>query len=241
MADTKESAFTLATEILAGDYIRLVKDPAGTPLSQNIKIGALLNSGWVPVSDTWTYASASTITIPAGGTSLYQKGVKIRFKQGAGYKYYFAYSVTSTLITVFVSPDYVVANAPITDIAYSYELNPLNFPGWLAWVPTHSRGTTDYSNLPTVNLARFRVTGSLVFFSEQHTQHGTPGGTGTPRFTSPCVMAQRHVGAGLNVSAVTQESTFGEASSSLISMFKYDGTVDVTASNVYLFSGFYEY
>lgn len=241
MADTKESAFTLATEILAGDYIRLVKDPAGTPLSQNIKIGALRNGGWTPVNDTWTYASASTITIPAGGTSLYQKGVKIRLKQGGGFKYYVAYSVASTLITVFVSPDYTVANAAITDIAYSYELNPLNWPGWLAWVPTHSRGTTNYSNMPTVDLARFRVIGSLVFFTEQHTQHGTPGGSGTPRFTAPCTLAQRHVGYGLNVTTVAQQSSFGEASGSLISMFKYDGTADVTASQVYIFSGFYEY
>lgn len=34
--DSKESLLTLATKILDTDYLRIVKDPGGTPLSQNI-------------------------------------------------------------------------------------------------------------------------------------------------------------------------------------------------------------
>src|ERR1035437_3000227 len=39
--------------------------------------GKLINlhlDGWTPVSDSWIYASASTITVPSGAASLYQKG-----------------------------------------------------------------------------------------------------------------------------------------------------------------------
>lgn len=88
----------------------------------------LLNDGWIGVTETWTYASATTITIPTDGTTKYAKGMRIRFKQGGGYKYFVAYSVAATLITTFPSTDYSVANAAITDVAYSFIDKPFGFP-----------------------------------------------------------------------------------------------------------------
>lgn len=37
--------------------------------------------GWTSVSDTWTYASASTITVPSGAASLYQIGDRVGITQ----------------------------------------------------------------------------------------------------------------------------------------------------------------
>ena len=96
-----------------------------------LEVGPLApTNGWTPVYDTWTYASANTIIIPTDGTTTYQKGVKIRFKQGGGFKYYIGSTIAATLITVPVNTDYVVANAAITDISYSYVENPYGWPGW---------------------------------------------------------------------------------------------------------------
>ena len=78
-----------------------------------------LEDGWVAVTDSWAYASASTITVPSDATTKYQKGDRIRFKQGAGYKYGVIVTVAATLITILVNTDYTVANAGITDIWYS--------------------------------------------------------------------------------------------------------------------------
>ena len=102
------------------------------------------SSGWNEVSDTWTYASASTITIPTDGTTIYQKWMKIRLKQGGGYKYYVATTVAATLITVLVNTSYTVANAAITDVAYSFIDNPYGFPTEFLW-------TTVLTNLTVGN------------------------------------------------------------------------------------------
>ncbi len=106
--------------------------------------------GWKEVSDTWTYASPSTINIPSDGTTKYKKWMKIRIKQGGAYKYYFASNIASTLITVAVNTSYTVANAPITNIAYSFIDNPYGFPNNFNFTPTGNKFTLGNS---TVNAA----------------------------------------------------------------------------------------
>lgn len=110
-------------------------------------VGAVPNDGWIAVTSSWSYASASTITIPTDGTTVYQKGMKIRFKQGGGYKYYVAKTVAATLITVFVNTDYTVANAAITDVAYSYIENPYGFPAEFNYTPTFNNFTANNATL----------------------------------------------------------------------------------------------
>jgi hypothetical protein len=92
--------------------------------------------GWIPVSVTWTYASATTINVPTNATLLYQKGWGIRFKQGGAYKYAYMVTVAATLLTVTGGSDYTVANAAITDIAVCP--NPgsaFGFPAWFNYAP----------------------------------------------------------------------------------------------------------
>lgn len=107
----------------------------------------IASGGWNEVSESWSYASASTITIPSDGTTKYQKGIKIRFKQGGGYKYFVGKTIASTLITVFVNTDYTVANSAITDIAYSYIENPYGFPTSFNYTPTFNGLTVGSSTL----------------------------------------------------------------------------------------------
>lgn len=139
-------------------------------------------AGWVLVSDTWTYASASTITVPTDATTTYQKGDKIRFKQGGSYKYGVIVVVAATLVTILVNTDYTVANSAITDVYYSRAVNPLGFPvsftvtafattGW--GTPTYSTG--QISLQPGVGHLEFSVT-------------GTSNSTSTT-FTSPVTLA----------------------------------------------------
>lgn len=105
----------------------------GHPISLAYLNGALspffnLLSGWAPANETWEYASATTITVPSGATSRYQKGDKIRLKQGGGYKYFYIVSVADKLLTVTGGSDYTVANAAITDNYYSKAMNPQGWP-----------------------------------------------------------------------------------------------------------------
>lgn len=93
--------------------------------------------GWTPVSDTWTYASASTITVPSGAAAIYQVGDKIKLTQTTP-KYFYVTVVADTLLTVTGGTDYTVANAAITSPYYSHQQSPLLFPQWFAYTPTNN-------------------------------------------------------------------------------------------------------
>lgn len=124
--------------------------------------GGVEQSGWIVASGAWTYASASTITVPSGAASLYQKGDRIRWKQGAGYKYGVLTAVADTLLTILVNTDYTVANAAITDNYYSHELNPMGYPQWFNCVALTYTGIDDGAGgQPTTSEHRARIDGNI--------------------------------------------------------------------------------
>src|ERR1035437_2933126 len=76
--------------------------------------------GWTPATGSWTYASASTITVPSGAAAIYQKGDRIKWTQTT-VKYGVIVAVADTLLTIAVNTDYVVTNAAISAIYYSHQ------------------------------------------------------------------------------------------------------------------------
>lgn len=119
---------------------------------------------WVEVSESWTYASALTITVPTDATTRYQKTMKIRLKQGGAYKYFVVRSLTSTVLTLIASTDYTLVNAAITNVAISFSNKPLGWPDKFnfATTVTFDGGSTNPTSL-TVNSAYWRVIGSDWF------------------------------------------------------------------------------
>ena len=87
--------------------------------------------GWIPVSVSWTYASADaptfTITVPTGAASLYGVGDRIKLTQTT-VKYFIITAVADTVLTVYGGTDYTLANAAISAISYSHMKAPLGFP-----------------------------------------------------------------------------------------------------------------
>lgn len=124
-----------------------VEHPAGAPVWMGMVdehsgfIFDFIDDGWVDASkdETWVYASASTFTIASVDlTTKYAKGTKLRFKQGGGFKYAtvaLSAFATNTTVTIIVNTDYTIANAAITDIAYSYVDRPQGFPTWFSYTP----------------------------------------------------------------------------------------------------------
>lgn len=103
-------------------------------VSTNILGGG--GDGWV-AAGAWTYASATTITVASGAALIYGVGDKLRWKQGAGYKYAYIVTVADTLLTVTGGSDYTVATpTAITDNYYSKASTPLGFPQWFNYTPT---------------------------------------------------------------------------------------------------------
>lgn len=93
------------------------------------------NDGWNSIGDTWAYASATTITVPAGAATYYAVGDKIKLTQTT-VKYFYVVGVADTVLTVTGGTDYTVADAAITAIYHSRVESPIGFPGYFNYTPT---------------------------------------------------------------------------------------------------------
>lgn len=149
------------------------------------RAGGGSSDGWTEVTDSWSYASASTINVPTDATTDYVKGVKIRLKQGGAYKYYVGKTIAATLITVIVNADFTVANTAITDIAISYNDSPGGWPEWFAFTPTISG--TGFSIGNGVTVGKYRPHGLNGIFVKERLTGGstTSWGTGFLNFGLP--------------------------------------------------------
>ena len=181
---TQQMSFSgLRTGYLNGFY-----QPTGT---------TILNSGWVEVNETWTYASATTITVPTDATLTYQKGMKIRFKQGGAYKYFYGKTIAATLLTVTGGSDYSVANSAITDVAYSFIERPFGFPEWFNYTPTLSLVTVGNGTLQ----GKFKISGLTVKFYAGFSLGSTSAmGSGVPLFSNPVTLlspVDTYIGKGI--------------------------------------------
>lgn len=96
-------------------------------------------NGWTSVSDTWSYASASTITVPSGAASLYQKGDKIKLTQTT-VKYFYIIGVADTVLTITGGTSYTLVSAAISDISVSHQNTPVGFPQSMNYTPTITSG-----------------------------------------------------------------------------------------------------
>jgi hypothetical protein len=115
--------------------------------------------GWIAATGTWTYASATTITVPSGAAALYQKGDRIKLTQTTA-KYFVIVTVADTLLTVTGGTDYTVANATITSPYYSHQVNPIGFPTWFNWTPTFSCSGSMTISAGSIGLSKFSLTGT---------------------------------------------------------------------------------
>jgi hypothetical protein len=112
---------------------------------------------WQLVTDSWAYASASTITVPSGAAALYKKGDKIRLTQTT-VKYFYVIGVADTVLTVTGGSDYTVANAAISAISVSHSSNPVGFPDYFT-VPNANFDSAfvDNGSGATVSTTLFRM------------------------------------------------------------------------------------
>lgn len=88
-------------------------------------IVSIVSSGWIPVTDSWSYASATTITVPSGAASLYQKGDKIKLTSNSVVLYAYITGVEDTTLTVTGNS---MTNYTFSSIYYSRADNPKGFP-----------------------------------------------------------------------------------------------------------------
>lgn len=104
-----------------------------------------LTTGWIPVADTWTFASVDNptgvVTIPTNGTTTYSVGMRIKFTNGGNTVYGIVTAVAATSLTFLheISPTSssasggtaalnIMQNSAITAVYFSHWKNPYGFP-----------------------------------------------------------------------------------------------------------------
>lgn len=150
--------------------------------SNSLDLGAKASTwdGWISVSDSWTYGSATTITVPSDATTKYSVGDKIKCTN-SGTKYFYVTAVSATTLTVSGGSDYTVANAAISGISYSKVATPLSFPQWFNYTTTTTGITTTSGTLT----GKFTMLSTTVFFKVKFTLGASSAITGSPTFTLP--------------------------------------------------------
>lgn len=199
-------------------------------------------NGWTEVTDTWTRASDNTITVPSNATTKYQKGWGIRFKQGGGYKYMYMTTVAATLLTVNGGSDYSVANAAITDVAYSPNPNEaFGFPDWFNYTVIVTAGSGAFTSVSAVG--KFKIHGKTCYCRPvvTITTNGTAAGfvgVNTPVATADTNQILHGKETGVS-SKTLNASFFPDASHLAISL--YDSTYPGQNGAITAVNGSYEY
>lgn len=125
------------------------------------------NYGWIKVTETWTYATANSVTYPTGGASRFKKGMGVRLKQGGSWKYFYLTNPANTVGTLSGGSDFTIANDAITDIYVS--LTPgsaIGFPTTFALAPiTWNLITVDNGSggQPTAEYQYFTMDSTYVY------------------------------------------------------------------------------
>jgi hypothetical protein len=177
VADYNTPITTIVNEIngnLDNDNIKSAAAIAGSKLADNsVDLGAKTSTwdGWVEVTDSWAYASATTVTVPSDATTKYSVGDKVKFDQ-SGTKYFYIIAVSATTLTLFGGSDYTVANAAISSVFYSKVENPQGFPQWFNATTTH----TGFSAAPTYIL-KVNISQRMVTLRHRQTSLGTSNST----------------------------------------------------------------
>ena len=142
-----------------------------------------LKDGWIPVSVTWTYASATTITVPSGAAAIYKVGMGIRLTQSSTVKYFYIIGVADTVLTVTGGSDYTLTNTTIS--AVSYAPNPdtaIGFPRVFQYNTT----ITGYTTNPKTATLDFKMIGNCVYVGSTYNRiDGNDSNTTTLTFTLP--------------------------------------------------------
>lgn len=138
---------------LANLQDQLDDNQAGNLQVQIDKLFGENNTGWIPVTQTWTYSTATNITVPSDATFTYRKGWGIRLRQGGGYKYFYITLVTPTILTVTGGSSYTLTNATITDISFSPNPNnAFGFPSHFSYFVSIGGSGSAGTYAETVNL-----------------------------------------------------------------------------------------
>lgn len=210
MADKKITALTQGIPV-ANDVFPYVSSPGASPVTQKTLYD---NGGWIGAVGTWTYASATTITVPSGAATYYAIGDRIKLTQTTA-KFFYVVTVADTLLTITGGTDYTLANAAITLPYFSHAASPVGFPNRFAYSPTIGFTAGAAPTTPTT-VAYFALNGRVCTVSTYTTYTGAGTTVTAATLTLPIAHASGAQSAyGSITVGTTQNLTFADISTTI--------------------------
>jgi hypothetical protein len=205
-------------------------------------------NGWMPVTDTWAYASASTITVPAGASTTYSAYSKVKFTQHGTTKYGYIYPTSDILLTFYAGSDFVIENTatyPITNIYYSNVESPIGFPHVFNFSPTV---TPSAGSITTATYTgKFSMSGKFVLLKEilQVTNNGTGSGYIQSSLPIPALEGYRESFSCITITIASGLLIFGDSAyvtgdNMLFVVKAADGAYPVASGQAIILTGQYE-
>jgi hypothetical protein len=214
----------------AADSVKVPDYIASTDFMRGLNIQPITWDGWLEAKETWTYASATTITVPAGALNKYNKGDKIKLTQTT-VKYFYIVDVADTTLTITGGTSYTLANAAITNNFYSKASTPLGFPPSFSYTPTYTfTATTAPSGDISYENRCFSINGGIL--TVRASRIYATAGTGVTRcditlpFTVPSSVDQSAIGGAAMANAFTPVAVFNQQTSSQAQLFCVSSTID---------------
>lgn len=235
------SALTELTTLASDDYLVVLDSSAN--IAKKITIAnafGIPTLGYTATGESWTYASATTITVPTDATTKYQRGNIVKITQSTGgTKYGVITTVAATLLTIEWLNGATLANEAITSPFYSSNATPLGAGGiaheqlstgadwdWDNWTPTFANFSIGNGTL----VAKYKQIGKVVYY-RLHITFGTTTSLGTgPTFTLPVASKAYPNVAGSILGNIHMEDT---GSSNAIGLVE-KGSASTTICNLYV-------
>lgn len=121
------SALTELTSLASDDYLVVLDSSAN--IAKKITIAnafGIPDVGWTASGESWTYATATTITVPTDATTKYDEGMIVKFTQATGgTKYAVIVTVAATVLTLRMLGGATLVNEALTSTFYSTVASPL--------------------------------------------------------------------------------------------------------------------
>lgn len=130
--------------------------------------------GWIPVSSTWTYASATTITVPSGAAAIYKVGQGFRLTANGVVKQGYIVGVADTLLTIVGD---ALTNHTFSAISYTNTPGTaIGFPKEFTYSPTASPSSGSWTTATASG--KFTISGGYAEVDARVdiTTNGTAGG-----------------------------------------------------------------
>jgi hypothetical protein len=141
-------------------------------------------NGWIPVTGTFSWKTASTINVSSGAAAVYSVGDRLKWitNTGSTQRYGTVVSIADTVLTVAVNTDHVLANETWTQPFYSHQTSPVGFPQWFNYTPTLSVSGGTAPTYTRCFINRYCQVGKLVTVTGQwgNVEGGTAGAGAEP-------------------------------------------------------------